>query len=123
MIHTLFRVQAADGRGPWRPGLSKHWVDESTNRPRHPDIIAAFGTDWLNEIPPQMYRGCACRSLEALFKWFTSIEMGRLAGMGYHPVALAAERIIRENEDQVIFARRDPLHVNVVQLAWPVPQP
>ena len=30
---NLYRVQAADGRGPWRPGLSKHWSDNDSDRP------------------------------------------------------------------------------------------
>lgn len=26
MSTTIYRVQDAEGRGPWRPGFSKYWV-------------------------------------------------------------------------------------------------
>lgn len=119
---TLYRVQAADGRGPWRPGLSKYWVeDDSEERlKRHPDILTAFGWKWRAEIPYGWACGCACRSLEALMSWFTPLERQRLESMGYAPVALMADKIIRESAEQVLFARRDALHVNVAPLSWRV---
>lgn len=117
---TVYRVQASDGRGPWRPGLSHHWAD--ANRTKFQvDIISAFGKDWINEIPSGWHCGCACRTLDGLMEWFTQIEQTRLESMGYGPVAILADKIIRENDDQVIFAVRDPLNVAAVALQWRVP--
>lgn len=116
---TLYRVQAADGRGPWRPGLSRFWADE--NRTKFPvDIVAAFGSAWREEIPYGWHCGCACRTLEGLLEWFTPLEQHRLETFGYRPVTILADKIIRENADQVIFARRDPLTVGAINLQWRV---
>lgn len=102
---TVYRVQAADGRGPWRPGMSHLWHDEA--KTYLPDsIVDAFGLDWRGEIPDSWACGCACRSLDGLLKWFTPLERRRLDRMGYAPVAIRADKIIRENADQVIFAPR-----------------
>lgn len=114
----LFRVQAADGRGPWRPGLSKHWIDDSSMRPLPKDVLAAFGSGWLRKIPHGWHAGCACRTLGALLEWFTTMEQRRLESMGYTPVSLRPDLIIAENEDQVVFARRLPLSSNIVLLPW-----
>jgi len=119
---TLYRVQAADGRGPWRPGLSHHWSDESRTTLQS-GILDAFGTDWLKNIPHGWHAGCACRSLDGLMEWFTPLEQERLASMGYAPVAVLADIVLAENADQVAFARRDPLAVSVVPLAWPSATP
>lgn len=116
---TLFRVQAADGRGPWRPGLSHHWTDENRQK-FQTDILTAFGLNWKERIPPGMHVGCACRTLDGLLDWFTPLEQRRLEAMGYAPVTFLADRILAENREQVIFARRDPLNVAVVALKWRV---
>ena len=115
--HTVYRVQAADGRGPWRPGLSKHWIDNDSDRPLQADVLAAFGMDWLAKIPQGWHCGCACRSLDALMAWFTPVEQTRLEAMGYSPVMLSVDKIIVENADQVVFARRSPLVL--VQMTFP----
>lgn len=115
---NLYRVQAADGRGPWRPGLSKHWAEEYGVRCLPLPIHEAFGLDWLSEIPRGWHAGCACRTLEGLLVWFTQQEQDRLESIGYTPVALSADLIIVENEDQVVFARREPFNVGATRLSW-----
>lgn len=115
----LYRVQASDGRGPWRPGLSRFWIDNESDKPLHKDVIAAFGLDWRKRIPKGWSAGCACRSLEQLFGWFTPIEMTRLRFMGYEPVCFMPDKIIAEDDNQVIFARKLPLTEQVSQLSWP----
>ena len=117
--YGLYRVQAADGRGPWRPGLSRHWVDGDSTKPLKLDIIAAFGLEWRSRVPRGWASGCACRSLSALLDWFTPTEMARLAFMGYEPICFIPDKIIAENEDQVIFARKIPLTQEIERLSWP----
>lgn len=117
----VYRVQAADGRGPWRPGLSRYWVDKESDRPLPIDVITAFGLDWRERIPLRWHVGCACRTMDGLMEWFTPRERGNLDCMGYKPVSLVADRIIAENADQVIFVRRDPL-TRAIALPWPVLQ-
>ncbi len=116
---VVFRVQAADGRGPWRPGLSKFWADpERTYLPA--DVLTAFaGTDWMARIPYGWHMGCACRSIERLLAWFTPMERGILEKVGYNPVALQVDRIIAENEDQLVFARRNPMNYGaIIRMPW-----
>lgn len=116
-LQPLFRVQAADGRGPWRPGMSHLWTDETrTSLPA--GIVDAFGTDWLREIPRAWHAGCACRGMDGLRRWFTPVELKRLDGMGYKAVGMYADRIVRENDDQIIFARRLPLNEAAVVVPW-----
>jgi hypothetical protein len=115
---TLFRVQAADGRGPWRPGLSQYWVDHDSDQRMPPPVQDAFGLEWRKRIPRGWHCGCACRTLDKLLAWFTPVERQRLEVMGYRPVVILADKIIEENADQVIFARRDPLNVAVIPIAW-----
>ena len=114
----LCRVQAADGRGPWRPGLSKYWIDEDSDQPLQPDLITAFGLDWKKKIPSGWHAGCACRSFDGLFAWFTPTERRRLEGIGYQPISFMADIIIAENKDQVVFARRLPLHREIILHPW-----
>ena len=114
---ALYRVQASDGRGPWRPGLSQHWVDENRTK-RQASILEAFGTSFLSKIPQGWHAGCACRTLEGLMGWFTKPERERLAAMGYSPVAIYPDKIIEENEDQVVFACKMPLMVCALILPW-----
>ena len=72
----------------------------------------------FRRIPRGWYAGCACRSMEHLRAWFTAIEEHRLEQMGYTPVILTADKILAENEDQVVFARREPLNRGVIALPW-----
>ena len=109
-MHTLYRMQSTlDGRGPYRPGLTKHWVDRESHRPVPTDVLTAFGLEWKSDIPKGWYCGCACRSLETLLQWFTAVELQRLSEMGYSVVEFNADKIVREDGMQVIFAKRLPL--------------
>jgi len=111
---------ASSRRGPRRPGLSHHWVeDDSEERlKRQPSIQEDFGLDWLKEVPEDWHCGCACRSLDGLLAWFTPRERMNLEGMGYRPVSISADRILRENDQQLVFARQMPLNKGVVYLPW-----
>ena len=115
---TLYRVQSVDGRGPWRPGLSKYWIDKDSDLPLPLDCISAFGMDWLKKIPKGWHIGCACRTLSGLMAWFTPVERSRLAAMGFIPVRVFPDKIIAENEDQVLFASKNPLAFCTISLTW-----
>ena len=114
----VYRVQAADGRGPWRPGLSKHWIDNDSDRPLQSAVHEAFGWDWIKKIPQGWHAGCACRTLAGLMAWFTPVERNRLAAMGYSPVTIYPDKIIEENADQVVFACKTPLAFCCIALTW-----
>lgn len=110
---TIYRVQAGDGRGPFRPGLSRLW-EEQPNSERPPVLVPK------HRRPPKGWSvGCGCRTREQLFTWFSRAEAVILASMGYRPVAMHAERVVVEDVHQVVFFRRLPLYQNALILDWP----
>lgn len=114
---TIYRVQhRIDGRGPYRPGVSRLWCDP--DGPDLPDIVTEFGTDWLNEIPEGCHAGCAFLSMAHLLAWFLPSERPKLKRMGYLPVEMEADTIIRRGALQVIFARRLHMSRNYRPLTW-----
>jgi hypothetical protein len=114
MIRIL-RIQDAEGRGPYKPGMSRHWVD-ADGPPPPPTWMQEFG-DVRAQCAPDECMGCGCRSLEQLFKWFTPTERVRLRALGYSIVVMWVDRIIAESENQVVFARKKPLAQSATILA------
>lgn len=118
---TIYRVQhRIDGRGPYRPGISELWSDP--DGPDWPDIITEFGVDWRNEIPKGWWSGCAFLSLADLLTWFLPTERQKLKRIGFQPVEMEADTIIRRGKMQIIFARRLPLSRDYTRLTWPQAQ-
>ncbi len=110
---TVYRVQDAHGRGPWKPGFSAKWVEE---REDHDNLIP-----WLLEFGPVheqaiagMAVGTACRTLEQLRRWFTKSEYENLRRRGYMAVSMDAGRILAESEIQLVFERCRALNVGTV---------
>ncbi len=116
MKHTVYRVQDADGRGPFKPGFSVKWIDDSY-RPMPPSWIEEFGLDCIYELPEGWHFGSAVRSVTDLRQWFTQSELDRLLLLGYKPVRMEVEKIVRESPHQVLFARAVPLRWNVQEVA------
>lgn len=112
---VVYRVQAADGRGPFRPGFSRKWSD-AHGPLRPPTWLEEFGTAPLHEIPDGWHAGSAVRTPEALAEWFTHDEMVRLRLLGYRAVRMTVDRILRESPSQVLFVRAKPLHWEVEEL-------
>jgi hypothetical protein len=118
-MFTVYRVQDADGRGPWKPGFSKVWVED------RPEAEYARLKPWPLELGPVHHNalygahtGCGCTSLEQLRLWFLPVEYRRLLHYGYQAVQLSAGRILGESEIQCVFERAAPLNqdVKVIEL-------
>ena len=114
----IYRVQDRDGRGPYRPGVSKLWVDHNDVLPP-PTWMAEFGSDLRTQMHPDEYVGCGMRRLDQLERWFSPSERVRLQALGYRLVALNVDRIIAESENQVVFGRRRPLVSGVTVMRFP----
>lgn len=105
---ALYRIQDLEGRGPWRPGFSRLWVDP--DGPPLPDpYFVELG--WpLDEVGSHFTRGwhggTACISKRQLRRWFTEKELGRLYRLGYSMVKFTPDRIIAETPTQVVFENR-----------------
>jgi hypothetical protein len=113
----VYRVQDAEGRGPYRPGFSKKWLDEDPRALGLLPWFEEFGTRILIGTEG-MHCGSACRSLEQLERWFSPSEIRKLRRFGYSPVSMIADRILAESDIQLVFARHKPLNDGVQLLDW-----
>jgi len=115
----VYRVQDAEGRGPYRPGFSHRWAD--SDGPIMLPFYEEFGWS-LTSIPgrflPGEFAGCGFRALDHLYRWFSPTECQRLSGFGYVIVFLYVDRVLAESAHQVVFARRRPLTDGIVITPW-----
>ena len=59
---TVYRVQAADGRGPWRPGWSHTWIEADAPADRLTETVMDLAPfEVLQALPVDMVWGSACR--------------------------------------------------------------
>lgn len=120
MSIRVFRVQDAEGRGPYRPGYSHTWTD--ADHDRNPPMFDEFGwpaNDKISDLwNPNETGGCAFRTLEQLHKWFSPTERARLERSGYSIVTLSVDRIIAESDRQLVFGRIRPLRNGCAVLPW-----
>ena len=117
----VFRVQDAEGRGPYRPGLSHKWTDD--DHWRNQSFFVEFG--WSVEKVRTLWNrnesgGCGFRDLVGLHRWFGASECAKLDELGYSIVRMVADRIIAESRQQLVFARKKPLWVEYEMLPWSI---
>ncbi len=119
-MFTVYRVQDGDGRGPYKPGLTKYWADCDALSDHITETIMdlAGGLDKLQALPAGWHYGCACDSPMALAKWFTPTEAHRLYEMGYTPVSLAADKILFRSDKQMLIACKKPLARIAHPIGW-----
>lgn len=115
---VVFRVQASDGRGPWRPGWSETWIEGDAPADRLMENLIDL-VPVPSALPQGFVYGSACRSLDALMRWFTPLERQRLAGFGFHPVRLNADVVVAESKWQMVIGRRRPFNEGATRLRWP----
>jgi hypothetical protein len=116
---TVFRVQDADGRGPWRPGFSVSWIDEDAPVGRLSEtVMDLIPVETLCRLPRDRHYGCGCVSREALLEWFTPTERGRLQRFGYRLVTMRVDEVLASSPYQVFFARRRPLADGATVVRW-----
>jgi hypothetical protein len=106
---TVYRVQDNEGRGPWRPGFSRVWVE---NRADHMLLVPCFRQFNMNHLRKDRHVGCGCRTMEQLRRWFTVSEYERLRGLGYQAVLMAVNKIVFESDIQCVFERKKALAVD-----------
>ena len=113
---TVYRVQAKDGRGPFRPGFSRQWV---IDRPDHDNLkswIQEFGRVDQGLLVGET-AGSGCRTLLQLQRWFTKEEYETLMNHGYFTVSLEASRILAESETQLVFTSNKPFNLDAVRVS------
>lgn len=120
-MSRVYRVQDAEGRGPWRPGLSRHWCDAEFGEGVEalPTCFDEFGHDFLaRRMLPGEHFGCAVRRLRDIKRWVSETERARLRGMGFVVVSIRPDRVLVESKNQLVFASRTPLSRAGVPVPW-----
>ncbi|MCK0507967.1 hypothetical protein [Aromatoleum anaerobium] len=116
MTNIIYRIQDSDGRGPWKPGFSRLWVEDRDDHDLLIPWYQEFGQVHLRAIVG-MHIGCGCRSEDQLRRWFTQTEYARLVEYGYRAVRMPVGRILAESNIQCVFERAKPLRRDVVPFA------
>lgn len=109
----IYRVQDADGRGPWRPGFSTTWMDGG-GRSGPPAIWQELGVDDFHALVTFGHRkgynlGCAMRGLAGIRLWFSKTEILRLRDFGFDIHDASAMTILHETPNQMLVAARHAL--------------
>ena len=110
---TVYRIQDRSGRGPWKPGFSRAWLED-----RPEEEFAALraiqeAAPHIAHSEPKGHRGCGCRTLAQLRRWFTPTEYARLLDWDYCCVQMEVDRVLYSDEVQVLFERKKPLRKDV----------
>ena len=104
----VYRIQDAEGRGPWKPGFSQFWVEDRDDHDLLRPWYEQFGRVDRKAIVG-MHIGCGCQTVEQLRRWFTPTEYARLVRYGYKAVRMNVGRILGESDIQCVFERSIPL--------------
>jgi len=114
---TVYRVQDADGRGPYKPGFSHKWIDACNQGQNCPNVFDEF--PGLFPLPaPKLNQafGCAFLTVDALRRWFSPTELSILVSYGYNVVSMDVDTILAQSRHQCVFRRNKPLKQDVVIL-------
>lgn len=119
-MSRVFRIQDREGRGPFRPGFSRLWLDADIgDRARLPSWIEEFGEDAFDGVPDRACGFSAVRTIEQLRAWFSDGERRRLHEFGFAAVEVPDANILRASEHQVLCWRDRPLAVGVMHRRMP----
>lgn len=117
----VYRVQdAQEGRGPYRPHLSRHWVDADHDA-RNPPLEKAFPQLTLQDFKLRGTHdayGFGFRDKVRFRRWFSESERLALEFMGFWPVHMWVNEVIAESDQQLLFWRSRPLTDYVRWLNW-----
>ena len=110
---VVYRIQNADGRGPWIPGWSHTWVEDRADHDRLVPWYVEMGPIHT-QMTPGMHGGTACATPQQLRLWFTRTEYLTLKRFGFRAVCLAVDRILGESSIQLFFERQRPLKAGAI---------
>lgn len=108
MTTTVYRVQDADGRGPWRPGFSHVWSEDRPDKDNLPPWFAEFGP-----VHKQVLYGChcgsACLTETQLRRWVSPAEYRKLLALGFRAYSIPADRVLARSAVQCFIETARPL--------------
>lgn len=115
----VYRVQAPDGRGPFRPGLTVRWLKrapEALLLPWQEEFDVQATLRKADRRQPQ-HIGCGCRTQDQLRRWFSLPEYKALLSLGFQAVELDVHLVLAESRVQLVFQRSLPLEVGARPVA------
>lgn len=118
---TAYRIQAKDGRGPYRPGFSQVWCDDdfAPGVQPLPTWMEEFGYEnVVKRARRDEQIGSAVRAVGNLDKWFSRAEQERLAALGFFIACITRVRVLAESENQLVIARRVPFCKKYRVIPW-----
>ena len=105
-IVTFYRVQSADGRGPFQPGITLQWSEDREDKKNL--------RTWLEEMPGALSKRtdglnmcCGCLTLDQLRRWFTESEYRKLIALGFYAVKVTG-CLVEKSETQALFETIGP---------------
>ena len=111
-MKIIYRIQDAEGRGPFKPGVTTKWLQW------RPEVIPLI--PWPMEFPwitmkhlRGYHFGCGCATVVQLQRWISDYEYRILQQLGYNAVKMQVSKIIAQSDIQTVFGRNIPLNVQV----------
>jgi hypothetical protein len=111
-MKTIYRIQDAEGRGPFRPGFSHKWCEPREDHDALFPWMIEFGPVHANRAPGY-HVGCGCLLIDQLRRWFNKSEVKTLREFGYHAVRMEVDGLLASGESQCVFERAKPLAVDI----------
>ncbi len=101
----LVRYQDADGRGPFKPGVTEKWSTEGHLPAIHEElgIVEMMALIDLAKGVGLKHFGCAVTPIQ-LQEWFSPHEQVRLAHLGYWVADATSCKIIATGKNQFLIA-------------------
>ena len=109
----IYRIQGADGRGPFRPGITEQWIGNPRWHER-PSLMEEFDMRQILARAAKRHMGCGFRTPDQMRLWFDANERAKLARLGFYQVTMEVDEILAESPTQLVFARRTPLRVGAI---------
>ena len=100
---TVYRIQDSEGRGPFKPGTTKKWIDDERTFFQKAQIQEQL---WIKKIAdPELNLAFVCTSIEQMKIWVSETEYERLIKLGYNAVKIDVDKIWYL-DDQAIAGRK-----------------
>lgn len=104
MPNYIYRIQDAQGRGPYKPGETELWKDEDRDHPAAPSVNQMLAM--RRRAPKGHYMGFGFESMDQLRAWFSEGEIARLYYRGYSIVKMGVTGFLMRESTQCAFHRR-----------------
>lgn len=112
----VYRVQDKEGRGPFKPGLTRHWLIYNKGKDKLIPWYAGMNSEQIKALlSGRGAIGTACISIKDLCKWFSKKEYSTLLKHGYRSIYLDIneEDVLFKDDNQILFNRDIPLNEQI----------